>query len=322
MQPHLSRWTYFTSIQMPAARVLWKAEREGLRIDPEERLRCKLRQLKAASLEARHIGEISTVEKAMAKEERWELNLASTQQMRWLLYDTLSLPKQRKLKTKAVTVDANAIHRLHALKHMSKDARMALHYLMQNMRLKADLATYITSLRPAHSRIHPSYALYRSPNGEISVAGSTLDWPHQMRSWVIPEAHKVFVAGTWTEGVDPDPDAAMKAYRQHRLDSPWGWRRWFFSPRPDKSAAEGFYQAATHADMLKIRLAQLAVYAEGLGGRVATVAPRQIVCEVPESAAAEMADKVGWVMGLKFSALGGRSFAVSVKSGPSWQSVS
>lgn len=138
----------------------------------------------------------------------------------------------------------------------------------------------------------------------------------------IPEARKALLAikaayprvAAWRGAV------VEEAQAQRYLETPFGWRRYFWGD--DVPASLAFKPSATGADMLKIRLPLVAKAAHGFGGRLVTTTHDSFLCEVPLGLEAFMQKALTTLMTAPFVRLGNTSFPCDVKIGGNWKAVS
>lgn len=122
------------------------------------------------------------------------------------------------------------------------------------------------------------------------------------------------LVATWRDEV------VTRATHQHYLDTPFGWRRWFWSREPPEMIA--FLPSATGADMLKARLPAAAAAAHTAGGRLLTTTHDSILAEVPADATPGLATSLQSIFQRPFRTLGDRRFPAEVKTGGDWLTVS
>lgn len=122
------------------------------------------------------------------------------------------------------------------------------------------------------------------------------------------------IVAKWREAV------VEEATRQRYLETPFGWRRWFWSKDPPEMVA--FKPSATGACMLKARLPAARVAAHLVGGRLLTTTHDSVLGECWGEHAEAMGMGLKEVFEKPFVSLGGRSFPADVKIGKDWRAVS
>lgn len=123
------------------------------------------------------------------------------------------------------------------------------------------------------------------------------------------------IVAKWREAV------VKQAGEQKYLDTPFGWRRWFWAKEAPEMIA--FLPSATGADMLKARLPAMrecvAVFPQG---RLLTTTHDSVLAECRAEVAEVMGRAMKAVFEKPFRTLGGRSFPAEVKIGKNWKEAS
>jgi DNA polymerase family A len=150
------------------------------------------------------------------------------------------------------------------------------------------------------------------PSKMADEAGVTLAQARE----VIAAFKRAFpLVAAWREGV------IALARKQRFLDTPFGWRRWFWSDDPPKVLA--FLPSATGACMMKIRVPVVAAAAREAGGRLCTVTHDSYLCETPSAGSAAFGVTLKAIMERPFKTLAGTAFPADVKTGgQNWLEVS
>lgn len=115
-------------------------------------------------------------------------------------------------------------------------------------------------------------------------------------------------------------EVVEKATKQHYLETPFGWRRWFWRKDPPEMIA--FLPSATGADMLKARLAPASAAAKKVGGRLLTTTHDSVLAECWHQHAEPLAMALKEVFERPFRHLDGRSFPAETKIGVNWKECS
>jgi DNA polymerase-1 len=189
----------FSEIEMPLLSVLARMELNGVAIDVGA-----LRELSATLTE-----EIRHVEEEIHKSVGHEFNIGSPQQLSYVLFEELHLPKTRRLKTGSYTTDAQALQGLRGLHEV-----IDLIYSYRELtKLKS---TYLDSL-PAlvnreTNRLHTEFNQAGATTGRLSSRDPNLQ-NIPVRTALGEEVRRAFVA----RDVGPDPYLLSADYSQIEL---------------------------------------------------------------------------------------------------------
>ncbi len=202
LEPDLERLgmtRLFREIEMPLLSVLARMELNGVAIDQGA-----LRELSASLAE-----EIGRVEEEIYKSVGHEFNIGSPQQLSYVLFEELHLPKTRKLKTGSYTTDAQALEGLRGL----HDVIDLIHSYRELTKLKS---TYLDSL-PAlvnaeTNRLHTEFNQAGAITGRLSSRDPNLQ-NIPVRTALGEEVRRAFVA----RDVGPDPYLLSADYSQVEL---------------------------------------------------------------------------------------------------------
>ena len=189
----------FTDIEMPLLSVLARMELNGVAIDVGA-----LRELSAALAE-----EIGRVEEEIYKSVGHEFNIGSPQQLSYVLFEELHLPKTRRLKTGSYTTDAQALEGLRGL----HDVIDLIHSYRELTKLKS---TYLDSLpalvNPETNRLHTEFNQAGAITGRLSSRDPNLQ-NIPVRTALGEQVRRAFVA----RDVGPDPYLLSADYSQIEL---------------------------------------------------------------------------------------------------------
>jgi DNA polymerase-1 len=189
----------FREVEMPLLSVLARMELNGVAIDVGA-----LRELSAALGE-----EIGRVEEEIYKSVGHEFNIGSPQQLSYVLFEELHLPKTRRLKTGSYTTDAQALEGLRGL----HDVIDLIHSYRELTKLKS---TYLDSLpalvNPETNRLHTEFNQAGAITGRLSSRDPNLQ-NIPVRTALGEQVRRAFVA----RDVGPDPYLLSADYSQVEL---------------------------------------------------------------------------------------------------------
>jgi DNA polymerase-1 len=172
----------FDRFELPTIEVLASVEETGVRIDEDF----------LADMSKKLHKRITTLEKNIQKEAGVEFNVASSTQMRGVLYDTMGLPTEGIKKGK--TGYSTAASELEKL----RDAHAIIPMIEEFRELSKLTSTYIDSLpklvNPETKRIHTSYSQTIAATGRLSSNDPNLQ-NIPIRTELGREIRKAFVAG-------------------------------------------------------------------------------------------------------------------------------
>jgi DNA polymerase-1 len=202
LEPDLERLgmtRLFSEIEMPLLSVLARMELNGVAIDVGA-----LRELSATLTE-----EIRHVEEEIYKSVGHEFNIGSPQQLSYVLFEELHLPKTRRLKTGSYTTDAQALEGLRGLHEV-----IDLIYSYRELtKLKS---TYLDSLptlvNRETNRLHTEFNQAGAITGRLSSRDPNLQ-NIPVRTALGEEVRRAFVA----RDVGPDPYLLSADYSQIEL---------------------------------------------------------------------------------------------------------
>jgi DNA polymerase-1 len=202
LEPDLERLgisRLFREIEMPLLSVLARMEMNGVAIDVGA-----LRELSATLAE-----EIGRVEEEIYKSVGHEFNIGSPQQLSYVLFEELHLPKTRRLKTGSYTTDAQALEGLRGL----HDVIDLIHSYRELTKLKS---TYLDSLpalvNPETNRLHTEFNQAGASTGRLSSRDPNLQ-NIPVRTALGEQVRRAFVA----RDVGPDPYLLSADYSQIEL---------------------------------------------------------------------------------------------------------
>jgi len=190
----------FGEVEMPLLSVLARMELNGVAIDQGA-----LRELSAALAE-----EIDRVEEEIYKSVGHEFNIGSPQQLSYVLFEELHLPKTRRLKTGSYTTDwkkfLEPLVGLHPV----------LDYLGQYRELTKIKSTYLEPLpaavNPETNRLHTEFNQAGAATGRLSSSNPNLQ-QIPVRTALGEEVRRAFVA----RDAGPDPYLLSADYSQVEL---------------------------------------------------------------------------------------------------------
>jgi DNA polymerase-1 len=202
LEPDLERLgmtSLFRDIEMPLLSVLARMELNGVAVDQGA-----LRELSATLAE-----EIGRVEEDIYKSVGHEFNIGSPQQLSYVLFEELHLPKTRRLKTGSYTTDAQALEGLRGL----HDVIDFIHSYRELTKLKS---TYLDSLpalvNPDTNRLHTEFNQAGAITGRLSSRDPNLQ-NIPVRTALGEQVRRAFVA----RDVGPDPYLLSADYSQIEL---------------------------------------------------------------------------------------------------------
>jgi DNA polymerase-1 len=195
----LDMTSLFRDVEMPLLSVLARMELNGVAIDGGA-----LRELSAKLAE-----EIGRIEEEIYKSVGHEFNIGSPQQLSYVLFEELHLPKTRKLKSGSHTTDAQALEGLRGL----HDVIDLIHSYREFTKLKS---TYLDSL-PAlvnaeTNRLHTEFNQAGAATGRLSSRDPNLQ-NIPVRTALGEEVRRAFVA----RDVGADPFLLSADYSQIEL---------------------------------------------------------------------------------------------------------
>lgn len=161
-----SLWDYFVSVEMPYTRTLYNMIRRGIRIDKKY----------LESLVPKMERDIVLLNRKVTKAAGREINLNSTPQLRWLLYEKLGLTPFKRTKggksgVKAPSTDADVLEKF------ANDGVEVCQDIMDMRGLTKTLGTYVKGLQKhadPRDRIHPMLNQHVTVTGRLSSTDPNL----------------------------------------------------------------------------------------------------------------------------------------------------
>ncbi len=149
-------------VEMPLVPVLARMERTGIRIDAK----------RLADMSKTLAGELETIKGEIYRMAGEEFNINSSQQLGYILFDKIGLPKQKKTKKKTgYSTDVEVLTAL-AMKH-ELPAMMLRHRTLAKLK-----STYVDALvemvNPATGRVHTSFNQTVTATGRLSSSNPNL----------------------------------------------------------------------------------------------------------------------------------------------------
>jgi DNA polymerase I len=155
-----SLWNYFVEIEMPYTRVLYNMIHRGIKINKSY----------LQELAPRMKKDIERIERQITRIAEKEVNLNSTPQLRWLLYEKLGLEPFKKTKGGTTGIKHPATD-AEVLEKFAEDGVEACRLILENRKLTKSLGTYVEGL-PKHAdkrgRIHPTLNQHVTVTGRLS----------------------------------------------------------------------------------------------------------------------------------------------------------
>jgi DNA polymerase-1 len=192
-------WPLFAEVEMPLVSVLAGMELNGVAIDTGI-----LRELSAQLGE-----EVRRLEEEIHKSVGHSFNVSSPQQLSYVLFEELRLPKTRKLKTGAYTTDAQALEGLRGLHEV-------IDLIFQHRELTKLKSTYLDTLpdliNPSTHRVHTDFNQTGAATGRLSSSNPNLQ-NIPVRTETGGLVRRAFVA----RDVGPDPWLLSADYSQVEL---------------------------------------------------------------------------------------------------------
>lgn len=150
-----SLWDYFQEIEMPFTRVLYNLIRRGIMIDTGY----------LEDLKPRMTDSINQLERKINKIAGKELNLRSTPQLRWLLFDKLGLKPIKKTKSGAPSTDEGTLNQY------ADDGVEVCKLISQLRKVNKIKSTYVEGLSACadlDGRVHPTLTQHVTVTGRLS----------------------------------------------------------------------------------------------------------------------------------------------------------
>ncbi|MBI1886500.1 MAG: DNA polymerase I [Chloroflexi bacterium] len=189
----------FHEIEMPLVSVLARMEMNGVAIDTGV-----LREMSAMLAE-----EIGRIEEEIYKSVGHQFNIGSPQQLSYVLFEELKLPKTRRLKTGAYTTDAQALEGLRSLHPL-------IELIYEYRELTKLKSTYLDTLpalvHPGTNRLHTDFNQTGAATGRLSSSNPNLQ-NIPVRSELGGQVRRAFIA----RDVGPDPRLLSGDYSQIEL---------------------------------------------------------------------------------------------------------
>lgn len=157
MVDNTSLWDYFREIEMPFTRVLYNLIRRGIMIDTGY-----LEDLKPQMADS-----ISRLERKINKIAGKEINLRSTAQLRWLLFDKLKLKPIKKTKGQ-VPLPSTDESTLNAYAEDGVEVCRLISQLRKVNKIKGTYVEGLSKCADPDGRIHPTLTQHVTVTGRIS----------------------------------------------------------------------------------------------------------------------------------------------------------